>query len=139
MSDTASAPDDTPPKGWRGVLRAVVKVVLSVAFAVLIIMALDPLSLVCTVIAVPFYGVLVRYRAQYRLRQAVALEDDEAQSRSSLPKIKEAEVESYWGTLLRVHRLEGFGGYWKGTGAFSCNLLLATHHSPPRRMQCLPC
>ncbi|KAF7350144.1 hypothetical protein MVEN_01316800 [Mycena venus] len=59
-------------------------------------------------ITMPFTGVLVRYRANYRPKRGVHLADENEAYETR------AEADSYFGMMRRVHRIEGWAGLYKG-------------------------
>ncbi|KAF8194064.1 hypothetical protein K438DRAFT_1969354 [Mycena galopus ATCC 62051] len=59
-------------------------------------------------ITMPFTGVLVRYRANYRPKRGVHLADENEAYETR------AETDSYFGMMRRVHRLEGWAGLYQG-------------------------
>ncbi|KAF7378191.1 hypothetical protein MSAN_00243700 [Mycena sanguinolenta] len=65
-------------------------------------------------IAIPFTGILVRYRANYTPKTgAVHLDDEAALDTAAAPRV-DASI-GYFGMLKRVYRLEGWAGLYKGT------------------------
>ncbi|KAH7096090.1 hypothetical protein BKA62DRAFT_775441 [Auriculariales sp. MPI-PUGE-AT-0066] len=105
MPDTSADTDTTEPPRWRSVLRTVVRVVLVALFVALAWVMLPISTLLLTLASVPFYGVLVRYRAHYvpRLEHV----DEWIKSREG--------CESYLAVARRVWRIEGWRGFCKGT------------------------
>ncbi|KAF7343009.1 hypothetical protein MVEN_01731000 [Mycena venus] len=59
-------------------------------------------------ITMPFTGVLVRYRANYRPKRGLRLDGEDEMD------VTRADTDSYFGMMKRVHRIEGWAGLYKG-------------------------
>ncbi|KAJ7608166.1 mitochondrial carrier domain-containing protein [Roridomyces roridus] len=65
-----------------------------------------PMALICAIV-IPFIGVLVRYRANYTPKRLQGL-DQEGLSPESAPNV------GYFRMMKKVHRIEGWPGFFKG-------------------------
>jgi hypothetical protein len=78
-------------------------------------MSRRPLGIVFA-ITMPFYGVLVRYRANYTPKRGVQLRDEDG---SAADTPSSDTPNSYFQMMKRVHRVEGWAGLYKGLSASS--------------------